>query len=84
MNSNAAEALARWREENPDGAKPRNPVQRWKDKDTRKSAVDAFCWQCMGGSREAADGAMAAIKDCPSGPNSTNPCPLHAWRPYQP
>lgn len=76
MNPNAAAALRRWREEHPEGAKARNPVERWQDHDTRKSAIDAFCFQCMGGAREE-------VRRCPSGPESINPCPLHAWRPYQ-
>jgi len=62
---------------------PRNPAQRYEDNNTRKTAIDAFCWQCMGGTLDAADGAMAAIRACPSGPESVNPCPLHEWRPYK-
>ena len=75
--------LAKWREENPEGAKPRNPMQRWKDQNTRKSAIDAFCWQCMGGSAESSEGAMKEIRNCPSGPHTPNPCPLWVWRPYK-
>ena len=72
--------LQKWREENADVERQsRNPFQRWKDNDTRKSAIDAFCWQCMGG----AEGARAFIRPCSSGPGSINPCPLHAWRPYK-
>jgi hypothetical protein len=84
MNTNATEALKRWREENADAQHtPRNPMQRWRDKDSRKTAIEAFCWQCMGGSETAAEGARAAIKECPSGPESMNPCPLWNWRPYK-
>lgn len=82
MSTAGAEALREWRENNPEGATPRNPAERWKDRDTRKSAIDAFCWQCMGGSLTEANGARAAIRDCPSGPQSSNPCPLFAWKPY--
>ena len=27
---------------------PRNPWQRWMEADTRKSAIHAQCWHCMG------------------------------------
>lgn len=76
------EALKRWREENPDGVAARNPYERWRDNNTRKSAIHAFCWQCMGGSEKEANGARVSVRECPSGPESVNPCPLHAWRPY--
>jgi len=75
--------LAKWREEHPEGAKPRNPMQRWKEKDTRKTAVEAFCWGCMGGTEESADGAMAEIRNCTASPDSILPCPLWKWRPYK-
>jgi hypothetical protein len=61
----------------------RNPAERWQDRDTRKSAIDAFCWQCMGGTAHAADGAQREIRHCASGPGSINPCPLWHWRPYK-
>ena len=77
------DALAKWRKENPEGSAPRNPAQRWHDQDTRKTAIDAMCWQCMGGSVESADGAMAEIRKCASGPDSQAPCPLWNWRPYK-
>lgn len=81
----AGAALARWRSENPNAetAASRNPAERWHDQDTRKSAIDAFCWQCMGGTIDAANGARANIRDCPSSSASVNPCPLWAWRPYK-
>jgi len=62
---------------------PRNPAGRYKDKQTRKTAIDAFCWQCMGGTEDAANGAYALIARCPSGPESVNPCPLWPFRPAQ-
>jgi hypothetical protein len=62
---------------------PRNPFVRHRDRDTRKSAIDAFCWQCMGGQPEAAEGARALIRDCAATPESNNPCPLWNWRPYK-
>lgn len=64
-------------------AKHRNPVERWQEQDTRKSAIAAFCWQCMGGTHDEANGARAAVCDCPSAPGTVNPCPLWHWRPYQ-
>lgn len=79
------EALRRWREENPEGAgPPRNPYQRWIDQDTRKSAIGAMCWQCMGGSEESGEGVRAMIRDCTSnGENEATKCPLYEWRPYK-
>ena len=76
-----AEALKKWREENPEGVghgPVRNPMQKWQDKDTRKTAVDAKCWECCGGSEDESEGVRGAIRDC----TATN-CPLHAWRPYR-
>ena len=83
MPQQAIEALAKWREENPEGVKARNPWQRWQEHDTRKSSIDAMCWQCMGGTPESADGAMAEIRKCASGPGTPMPCPLWHWRPYK-
>ena len=62
---------------------PTNPRQRFEKHDTRKTAIEAFCWQCMGGEVSQANGAVALIRACPSGPDSINPCPLHGWRPYK-
>jgi hypothetical protein len=76
--SDTTEALRKWREEHPEGAgTPRNPWQKWEDKDTRATAIAAFCWQCVGGSRQD-------IRDCSCGPDSEGTrCPLYAWRPYK-
>ena len=79
-----AEALKKWREENPEGAgPPRNPWQRWQDQDTRKRAIDAMCWQCHGGTADYSEGVRGGIRDCVAGPDSEHPCPLWRWRPYQ-
>ena len=85
MNENAQDALAKWREENPDHERTqRNPYQRWLDADTRKNAIAAMCWTCMGGSESESEGARASIRDCTSnGDNGTIRCPLYAWRPYR-
>lgn len=75
-----AEALLEYRRKVEAGeierATLRNPTQRWQEHNTRKMAIDAFCWQCMGATAEESNGARAAIKDCPSHPVSVNPCPL--------
>ena len=80
------DALKRWREQHPEGAPhgpPRNAWQKWEDHDTRKTAIDAHCWQCMGGSESYVTGVRDAIRECAAGPDSIQPCPLHAWRPYR-
>ena len=70
--------LEQWRLDNPDhvSAKPRTPTERWQDKDTRATAIAAFCYQCMGESR-------TEIRNCTAGPDSILPCPLWNWRPYK-
>ena len=80
MNQTAT-ALARWREEHPEGSAPaRNPRQRWQAKDTRKTAVEAMCWRCMG---DGDPGTVAEIRRCSCGPGTPDPCPLWHWRPYK-
>ena len=45
---------------------------------SRKSAMEAMCWTCMGGSEEHSAGVREEIKQC------TSPkCPLYSWRPLQ-
>lgn len=80
MNDNP---LSKWRESGATAPPPKNPAQKWQDKDTRATAINAFCWQCMGGTTTETNGARAQIRACPSGPGSINPCPLWAWRPYK-
>ncbi len=80
------DALAKWREENPDFERkaPRNPIQRWRESNTRKNAIDAFCWGCMGGEEGGSnEGMMALIRGCASGPGATRECPHWHWRPYK-
>lgn len=81
------DALKRWREEHPEGAPsgpPRNPWQKWQDHDTRKTAINAMCWHCMGGSEVENVGIRGAISSCTAGPdNSGTTCPLWHWRPYK-
>lgn len=57
---------------------PRNPWQRWEDRDTRKTAIDAMCWQCMGGSADEKHGVREEIRNC-----TASNCPLYAWKPYR-
>lgn len=79
MNPKAQEALARWRAEHPDHvAEQRNPWQKWLDNNTRKTAIEAFCWHCMGGSETEVAGIRASIRDC-----TAPECPLYNWRPYK-
>ena len=78
INAKAAEALKKWREEHPDGATQRNLMEKWQDKDTRKTAIEAKCWECCGGSAEYVTGVRAAIRDC-----TAQRCPLFNWRPYK-
>jgi hypothetical protein len=84
-SANPSEALAKWREENPDHeSSPRNPYQRWMDQDTRKSAIAAMCWTCMGGKETEGEGVRASIKGCTSdGLGGATRCPLYDWRPYR-
>ena len=76
------EALERKRAEGAP-APTSNPFTRFTRRDTRKSAINAFCWQCMGGQPESSEGATALIRNCGAGPDTDNPCPLWNWRPYQ-
>jgi len=53
------------------------PIDRLRRKPgSRKAAIDAFCWDCMGGDGNV--GVTRMIRDC------TSPsCPLFSFRPYQ-
>lgn len=54
----------------------RNPGQVFKDNPlSRKAAMDAMCFHCMGGETEP---YVRLIKGCTS-----HQCPLHSWRPYK-
>lgn len=79
----AVEALQRWRETQDANAgtiEQKNPYQKWVENDTRKTAIGAFCMNCMGTDDPdaPAPGYRADIKSCAS-----TRCPLHKWRPYQ-
>ena len=80
-NAKSVEALKKWREEHPDGpprSDPKNLMEKWQDKDTRKTAIEAKCWECCGGSAEYVTGVRAAIREC-----TAQRCPLFNWRPYK-
>lgn len=81
MINTRLKALAKWREEHPEGAGPqRNPYQKWQDQDTRKTAIEAFCFQCVGGEQ----GYRSSIRDCTcNGKSGATLCPLYNWRPYK-
>ena len=53
----------------------RDPVQRYEDKNTRATAIAAFCCACMG---YPGEGYRASIRDCTS-----KDCSLYSWRPYK-
>jgi hypothetical protein len=82
MNTNP---LADWRAANPDHerAPQLNPRQKWEKHDTRKTAIAAKCWDCMGGTADYATGVREEIRACTCGPGSPNPCSLWDWRPYR-
>ena len=51
-----------------------DPLQKLQEKPTRKRAIDAMCWDCMGGGV----GVRESIKNC-----TAPKCPLYQYRPYQ-
>jgi hypothetical protein len=76
------ESLQKWRENcgETEKAEPKNPYQKFRENNTRKTAIEAFCMRCMG--TEDPDnpqpGYRTDIKGC------TAPgCPLYNWRPYR-
>jgi len=48
-----------------------NPIEKFNANPTRKTAMAAFCYECVGYLREE-------VRNCPS-----KNCPLWKWRPYQ-
>ena len=77
------EHIKRWREnrnQNDETHDQKNPYQKFLEKNTRKTAIDAFCMQCMGTSDPDAPqaGYRRDIKEC-----TAPACPLYNWRPYQ-
>lgn len=86
MNKNARIALENWRKENPNPERSpqKNPYKKWLENNTRKSAIGALCWTCMGGTKDESNGATISIKECTSnGLNGAIKCPLYEWRPYK-
>lgn len=78
MNENAKKALQEWRES---GVKieRKSLLEKHKENNTRKTAIDCMCWQCMGGDENSnTPGITHAIRDCTS-----YRCPLYEWRPYK-
>jgi len=51
--------------------KRKNPATKFAERETRKTAIDAFCWECMGELREE-------IRNC-----TATHCPLYNFRPYK-
>jgi hypothetical protein len=73
MNPKAKESLAAWREANKGTPVERlDPIEKAKRNPKSKVlAIKAFCWDCVGGSREE-------VKLCPC-----TKCPLWIHRPWQ-
>ena len=59
---------------------PRNPAQRFLDKQTLLRAVGAMCMQCMG--TDDPDNPQPGYRSDIRGCTATT-CPLYAWRPYK-
>lgn len=57
-----------------------NLIKRYKERSTRKNAIYAFCFNCVGGTEEEMPdpGYQKAIGSCPS-----LSCPLYHFRPYK-
>jgi len=53
----------------------KNPLERYLEKPTHKSAIHAKCYECVG---SGVDPYVVAIRTCTVGT-----CPLHPFRPYQ-
>lgn len=53
----------------------RSPFGRFVEKNTRKNAIDAFCFRCKGG------GLPETIKKIKTCENTL--CTLYEWRPYK-
>ena len=63
-----------------------NPAQKLAAgrKTTRKLAIDAQCWHCMGGTAHEWDSdCRRNIRQCTASPGSSMPCALWEWRPYK-
>lgn len=73
-------ALAEYREKLASGeiepSERKTLAEKHEENPTRKTAIDLFCFQCMGG--DCASNIRRDIKTCPA-----TQCPLHKFRPYQ-
>lgn len=81
MNSNALIALQGYKEKVANGeierTPPKNPKQKWEeDKTSLRKAVNAQCWNCMGG--DDGDNVIGEIRKC-----SSKVCTLWYVRPYK-
>jgi hypothetical protein len=59
----------------------KNHWEKWLEKDTRVTAIKAFCLHCMGGADNP--GYRSMIAECSASRESSQPCPLYNWRPYK-
>lgn len=73
MNEAAKNALAKWRQENPDYKPERlTPTERAKANPKSKAlAIKAYCWECCNESKDE-------VQNC-----TVVKCPLHPHRPWQ-
>lgn len=80
MHESAAAALAKARQEAKEKGitfAKRNPLEKLQDNPTsRKLAIDAMCYTCVGAGADS--GVRAAIRNC-----GVRKCPLYACRPYK-
>lgn len=62
------------------GSEPEhNPIRRFLRNKTRKTAIGAFCAQCMGCTKDSLEvGYKADIRGC-----TAPECPLYGYRPYK-
>ena len=58
--------------------KPKNHIEKWKERNTRASAINANCVICVGGTLEDVTGTREMIREC-----TDMGCPLREWRPYK-
>lgn len=76
------EALQKWREEGNKSAPAEHNliVKASKDPNSRAKAINAFCFSCMGGTKDELpdSGYKNEIRFC-----TDSDCPLYSFRPYQ-
>lgn len=56
----------------------KNMIEKWRAKNTRRNAINAFCCECMGATAEDFTGIRNLVSECTS-----KLCPLYDWRPYK-